>query len=63
MLWDELVPSTKSLIERGMSYTIISSSRDDKKQQNTQETTAALIPTIDTVTTLNINECREENLF
>lgn len=50
--WEELVPETKSLIERGLTYSIVNDGMglySDHKKSAATDTTSTLVPTTDTV--------------
>jgi len=50
--WDDLVPGTRTLIERGLTYTLVGGDRaliSDHRKSAANDVTATLVPTTDTV--------------
>nr|XP_018672447.1 dynein heavy chain 6, axonemal-like [Ciona intestinalis] len=50
--WDELVPATRTLIERGLTYTLVGNNRalvSDQRKSAAADSNAALVPTNDTI--------------
>ncbi|XP_076809994.1 dynein axonemal heavy chain 6-like [Clavelina lepadiformis] len=50
--WDDLVPSTRTLIERGLTYTLVGNNRamiSDHRKSAATDNTTTMVPTTDTI--------------